>query len=346
MLTETWTKIIEALMAEAASPLEKLLNFITRRFGEHEADQVQSIVQQGASGNPAEMKNKFHLRYQSPEIDALVKDVVNGPEQKAKPAPSEPGKRGPKSKEPEEYTGHNRDKGSSGAEAIPQRPDRAGVGMNLGGAQSPTGGGHKLEPGKASTSPVGTAGQNQPHVQPSVAAMPNLPKSARIRNGQSTIKQTLKMDPDKAYAQDVDKLPKTGAGHRHKPPFKGTVIGQRWSPNAYSAPDKGNPEKGIEPEKDTTAGRRAMGFMKKMIQRPNAATGQMQRGGLDQNPAKPQNIKMPGGGSWADTHDVVWAGDNYGWVNPSEFATLAATGKVKRDRRDAIAQQAKKPDGK
>ncbi len=329
-------------MAEAATPLEKLLNFITRRFGEHEADEVQLMVQRGASGNPAQMKNAFHLRYQSPEIDALVKDVVNGPEAKAVKPAGEPGRRGPKSKEPEPYTGHNRDKGSGAAEPIPSRPDRAGVGMNLGGAQSPTGGGHKLEPGKASTSPVGTAGQNQPHVQPSVTAMPRLPASARVRNGQSTIKQTLKMDPNKAFAQDVDKLPKTGVGIRHKPPFKGTVIGQRWSPNAYSAPDPGNPERGEEPEKDTTSGRRAMGFMKRMIHRPNAATGQMQRGGIPQNPAKPQNIKMPGGGTWADTHDVVWAGDQYGWVNPSEFATLAATGKVKRDRRDTIAQMVKK----
>jgi hypothetical protein len=164
------------------------------------------------------------------------------------------------------------------------------------------------------------------------------------KHGDSTIKKSQGMEPTKFFKQggstvDPDAPVTTGepagepekkqaatVGKTVKPNFPGTFPAQTWSPNAYT--------KDFEPDQpgvQVPGG----GLQKKRVQYGDAATGQMGKGAVAANPAKP-------GAKWQDEHALLWAGDagkvanpdekmpQAGWVTKSQFMALVGQGLIRR----------------
>lgn len=323
-MTGIWQVLARTLL-EAPDAITALLNYVERRHGEHRRDELAAFIQK----NPLnKVKDHVAIEFMDAQADRLAKAITlyGGPKQQ------EPARASNKSG-PQAGTTNSQDKGSTGAEPIPKRPDRMGT-QARGADQltTPSRGGPPQG--------VGTAGQNQPKVQPSTVAAKWVkgepvappPVPTKVKSGQSTVAQNqkdvdyytktygaevgdaeadkvgvprtsdrtrldkdgnqkvIRLSPDAIRRlMDPDLNPNAGKGggvHQaqqsravHKPPFKGSQVGQRWSPAGTS-------------QLKTTSS-------------PNAATGQMQGGSYYTNPA-------------GKGQEVVWDGQD--WVLPSQFA--------------------------
>lgn len=158
-------KLLESFVLEAKSAedyKDALFRLVTRRYGEHEADELSGVF--GRFKGDALVK-QISMRYGSKDIDDLVKNMVGTAKTAHPDAKRGPGRPPGAKNKPKFDDGSNRDKGSFSDEPIPDRPDRVGMKGNV-PQRAPV----KAEPGKKVTHDVGSANKFQTKVQPSVAA--------------------------------------------------------------------------------------------------------------------------------------------------------------------------------
>lgn len=159
-MTHPW-RILESLFLaearDAAYYRNQLVSLVQRRFGQHEADELTSHMQKLT---PEEFSEYVELYFVDPEVDDITKRMIDATRATPSQGQGDPGR-------PSLPTqSRSNDKGSKGAEAIPQRPRADGpVSSPLHGAPRTS-----VRPGEKPQHAVGSAGQNQPRQQFSVAA--------------------------------------------------------------------------------------------------------------------------------------------------------------------------------
>ena len=167
---------------DAAGSKADLLRYITKRFGEHEADQVSNLHVSDPNG----FAKAVALRYMDPAIDKMAKamgpsddDQSGGGEKRGRgrqPGSGQDKKKGASHHEvPSDRSPERKDPRH---EPIPARPDRVGMRPNLPHRDQLT-----LKPGGSYGQDVGSAGQNMPKNQPSMSARPDSisPELERLR---------------------------------------------------------------------------------------------------------------------------------------------------------------------
>ncbi|MBV9125663.1 MAG: hypothetical protein JO112_20120 [Planctomycetes bacterium] len=321
-MTEAWNILSSILEARPRSkgPLGDLLSYISDRYGEHDADELKDFVDR--AGSYDEVRKHVALKYMDDKADGLVKGLSTliGRDQGSSTRSQS---QGGGSSAPN-LGGRSQDKGSGPSEPIPSRPDR------------------RPDAGSQLTTPSKTSGQ---HAMGS-AGSHQKPQSYAMRPGVApTSSKELGAEPAHTRVQ--------------KPSKPGDFIGQQWQPAAYSAPEKnkesdevGEVERAIDKElsqprpdmervktlqaKLGILQRRSGGFRMRSIQHGAQATGQMQRGAVAQNPAKPGSVVRRSDGKtvrWTDEHPGwYWAGPEHGWVSKSQFVSLVGSGQVKTSR--------------
>ncbi len=135
---------------------KKIQQFVMDRWDQDKSDEVMANMQRMSTGAFQKwIDNNFMNRELSKLVSGMYDTETPGP----------PSIRQASDGEPRRMAGASTDKGSIGAEPIPQRPDRSGERANVPAAKTVT-----VAPGGKVGHDVGTAGQNQPKVQPSQQA--------------------------------------------------------------------------------------------------------------------------------------------------------------------------------
>ena len=156
-MSRVWN-LIKTLYLEAktaATYRDQLFRYAMAMYGEHQTDELRASMQR----LPAPEFQKYVMRtFADPRMDHIVSSMFSA----ALTQHPQGQKRGIEPSYPTKSTSN--DKGSGNAEPIPARPDRADP------LDSPLYGKPRLamSPGSSYTHDVGSAGQNQPHQQPSV----------------------------------------------------------------------------------------------------------------------------------------------------------------------------------
>lgn len=147
----------------AAEYRSALLKHITRRYDENEADKVDSLLKAAMQRKDfSEFQKKMAMDYMSPEIDSIVKGMAKAgspekaPSDKSKDPDNKSAVRGPSGRQ---YMGPE-DKADIDAKINAMRAARANAGTAPLPASNP----------RTGKPDIGTAGQNTPQQQPSVAA--------------------------------------------------------------------------------------------------------------------------------------------------------------------------------
>lgn len=157
-MTHLW-RILESLFLteakDAAYYRDQLIRRVQRKYSQHEADELVRHMQ---TLSPKEFQEYVEMLFVSPELNGLTKSMIDA-ERLRHPEKAGRG----------DLPTHSRstDKGSGEAsEPIPQRPDRTrSVDSPLHGPPRTS-----VIPGEKPSHAVGSAGQNAPRTQPTVAA--------------------------------------------------------------------------------------------------------------------------------------------------------------------------------
>ncbi len=182
MISGPWLTLRSFLVeAKSASDYRNdLIRFMTKRYGEHEVDQM---LKSASSMSAAEWRKHMAMEYMSDEIDGIISNMFQA-HQSAANAKKERG-RGPEVPKSKDATqgpsGRQYVEPGSAAEKQAKIDQMRQARASVGNAQDA--GASLLKPSTTQGQKMGTAGQNQPRPQPTVAAgvvAPEEPAGQRI----------------------------------------------------------------------------------------------------------------------------------------------------------------------
>lgn len=192
----TWNRLREAVesmfMSEASDPVETMMRYVVRRYGENEEDEIRS--QLAKIKDPERFMSYLDFHYGDKELNRLASALLpkgdgskKAGQAKAQREPMQAG------------DSPSRDKGVTGADApIPARPDRAGVTVRQG---------PQLDRDTDTKSPkfqaMGTAGQNPAQPQPSIVGGD---RSFKTRTGDRKVGTVPNPMPKAPETNQLDKL--------------------------------------------------------------------------------------------------------------------------------------------
>jgi hypothetical protein len=359
------------LVGEAKTSVDyknALARYMVGRYGEHAADEAISLLQRS---RPQDFQKQLALKYMDSRLDGIVKDLVksmtpttNAPKSKDEPEAGfkaadddEESDDGPAFKTPDEVAAQRAKTTATAA----SRPDRAGTTSNV---QRPAGGGTRAEPGKATASVMGTAGQYQikkpsadPSIKPTVKAKPGESGMSNSQKKVDYVTQTYGQATGDRLAKKLG-VPTSaerggvlgvgmGSPWKTKPKVvSGQAAQKAADPDSPTAaptprnardipprpvaqrpggsngkplvrtrnPETGEDEVGVRPGDFVGQRWKPHGISKKVATaRPDAATGNFQRGSRLTNPSQ-------------EGQEMVWDGSD--WVLPSVYAASRAQAKA------------------
>ena len=184
-MSDTW-KILNRLTE--ASEKDRLLSYITRKYGEHEADEIKPYLDK--VWNPQQLPQlaqAMTMRYADPEIGSIVRKAIDKMVPKGKEKEAEPSRqdliKGLASGERISPADAEKQRQATAATAA-SRPDRAGTKANI-----PPAHGSTLQPGEKPTHDVGTAGQS-PGSAPG-HTRPVQKQVSQVGGGEETVAQRI-----------------------------------------------------------------------------------------------------------------------------------------------------------